>query len=382
MKSATVLVLSAILLVGASETAYCDTFIFSNTCDDGNWFSICAYTGECPPEQQCDTNNWGILGIGSQPAFPGPLDDVILGDFFVTLDSDITLNSLLLPSAAVLRWTDGDLFAGAQVSGPFGINGLLLVDSVNGVRVLMPTQVSGAIHVAGGTLTFSGDLNSGVSASYAIDTDSTLSLAGATVRGAISGNIEGTITNDGNMTIGSQGATFNITGAGFRFGTGTLTINAGGALTNDGIIAGVSNFGFSASALGGDGNLENHGTIDFQLGRWNSASGSTASIVNTNTGVVTKTTGNSAEVNVPFINSGSLNVQLGDLNIGGVFSSDANGVISVDAQGSLSLEGATLSGTFNGSASGDFTNGGNMTIGSQGATFNITGAGFRFGTGT
>lgn len=68
-------------------------------------------------------------------------------------------------------------------------------------RLLAPTALTLQHHPRdAGTLTFNGDLNSGLSASYEIDSSATLSLDGTTIRGEFNGDIAGTFGNGGDLT--------------------------------------------------------------------------------------------------------------------------------------------------------------------------------------
>src|SRR5207244_3676265 len=60
------------------------------------------------------SNNWSRSFCDAVPAFPGPADDVNIGNFSVRLTNSASVRSLLIPSTGSLNWQAGTLALGTS----------------------------------------------------------------------------------------------------------------------------------------------------------------------------------------------------------------------------------------------------------------------------
>ena len=173
-------------------------------------------------------------------------------------------------------------------------------------------------------------------------------------------NLDGnTLTNTGTMTLLTNGAAirgFTSSGAG----------NQGGTFDNQGTILQSSGYFYLYDSV----SIKNEGTYNFTGDAIIYLGNNSPTLLNTSTGTVEKTGGNgTSSVNVPFANQGTLDGQSGtlflvdgDANTGGAYNAEAGGTVDL---------GGVISGAFPGAGAGAVGLGGNVLIGSGGATFNF-----------
>ncbi len=283
-------------------------------------------------------------------------------------------------------------------------------------RMEIPFFNAGSVTVSAGTLalvaggTFSAGSNTTVSgggvlalASGTFTLDGALGASNFTVAG-------GTIA--GNHTLGAgtvvwQSGNFNSAGTTTVGSAATLELSGASAL--DFSARTFSNLGtivWSGGTLqsGNAGGIMNLGTFTDSVAAsashsMNSAyGGSTATFTNTASGTYAKTGGGTTTIDVPFLQSGTINVQAGTLRLdgGGTFSGNSTATVAAGASllltggtftldgalgpSALVLDGATVAGNHTLGAgvftwaTGDFNTAGTTTIPS-GATLAVTGTG-------
>jgi hypothetical protein len=269
-------------------------------------------------------------------------------------------------------------------------SGTVVKTGTGSFEIRVPFSNSGTVEVQGGTLSFSGSAISG-NGQWNVASGGTLSLSGSLL-GTHSGTVAGTAQIVGDLSVGSDGATVNFSGNGLAYVSGTL--GGSGTLTNLGVfrlpstsvgrflVGTLVNGGtlrHEASNLAFNGaTLQSSGTVEVQAGNWGIVSGTTNLVVNSGTFVKTGT--GSFEIRVPFSNSGTVEVQGGTLYFVGSAIS-GNGQWNVASGGTLWFRGSLL-GTHSGTVAGTAQIGGDLSVGSDGATVNFSGNGLAHVAGT
>jgi len=325
--------------------------------------------------------------------------------------------------------SDGNIFGNGSFNnmGTLRKTGTTGITTFNGPRF---NNNSGTVDMLTGTLNlFSGGTSTGGIFTVASGASLLFNVVTHVFSGAYSGSGTGLIQLTGTIQINANGATFNFTGGGFQWSSGT--ISGPGALTNTG------NFNmtgpFSNKILRGGATINNSGTVTWtstgtifggEGSVFNNQAGGTFDIrdnaffdgdgiggnrtVFINAGRIVKSAGTSTStLEVTFNNNnGTIEAQIGTLaltaggnNTGGTFTvadtanlnlSSGNfvytrGTLNVTS-GALNLSGGThkFSGNYSGSGVGSIQlSGGTLQIDTTVvATFNFTGGGFQWSSGT
>ncbi len=246
----------------------------------------------------------------------------------------------------------------------------------------------GTIDVQSGTLQFGlGGTSTG--AAIEVSQGATLLLNGiGTLTGTYTGSGQGKVGLTGSgLTIGAGGATFDFAAGLFTWSAGFLSANQGGALTNAGFLAidpTAGPFLSSGSTVLNTGTLAFQGTGSFNPNTLTNQAGGTVdftssaglsggSLTNLGTVLDTAPSGTTTTINAAFNNQNApIDVQGGTLKFtGGGTSTGATFTLSQG--GAAVLDGfGTLTGTYTGSGQGTVgLDGGGLTIGNAGATFNF-----------
>ncbi len=284
------------------------------------------------------------------------------GDGTTTIYIPFLQSGAIDVQAGTLRLEGGGTFFGNSTATVASGAALLLA---GGTFTLDGTVGASALTLAGGTVTGNGTLGGGT---FTWQTGNFNSAGTTTVGAAATLDISGSSAHDFNgRTFVNQG---NITWSG-----GTLQSGNAGGITNSGTFA--DSVGAAASH------------------RFNNAyGGSTASFTNTAAGTYTKSGDGTTVFDVPFYQSGAINVQAGTLRLdgGGTFFGNSTATVGTGAAllltggtfnlsgtvgaTTLTIDGAAVAGggTFGGGTvtwqSGNFNNAGTTTIGS-GAIFAV-----------
>jgi len=316
----------------------------------------------------------------------------------------------------------GNAFGGTPTT--FNNSGTIIKSDSSGTATLQVrfNNTGGTINVQSGTLALPLGGNS-TGGTFTTANGANLNFSGGThsFSGAYSGSGAGFIQLIGGTIQINTGATFNITGSGFRLNGGTITgpgtltnsgtfdlasgsISGQGIINNSGIFnitgssfkdihggAAINNSGMvtwsgAGQIRGGTGSVFNNlasGSFDIQVDATFSgnALGGTPTALN-NTGTVMKSAGiGTSTLTVTCNNTGgAIKVQSGTLtfSLGGA---STGGTLTVASGTNLNLTGTHIfSGSYSGSVDGS-VNLGTLQIAASGTTFNFTGGGFKWANG-
>ena len=290
------------------------TLSWTGTAGDGNWTNIA---------------NW------STGAVPISSDNVCISTSSTITVSALaaanqTINSLTFLGSGTLSFNSGPLTVTATASIPtLNVTGGTITFSGN-------TGITTALSISGGTATFNGPTTVGA-----------LTLSGGTLGGA------GSLTVSGVFTW--QGGT--VTGAGAFTTTGGILINSGTVTLDTRTLSSNSNVTVSCSCYL---NLQNGAmwtqavttTFDLQNNFGVNYSNVGAAVTFTNNGTFQHSTSvGTASVGLPFVNTGTLKVVTGALQLTGAFMDSSSGSITIGSGLTLSLTGGAilnLTGSVNG----------------------------------
>jgi hypothetical protein len=266
----------------------------------------------------------------------------------------------------------------------------------------------GVIASVGGVLTLDGPISLSGVGEFIVHPGDLVDLQGSgptTLSGTYIGTGGGTVALQGDLAIGSGGATIDFATGMFQWLSGTIDVSHG-SLTNVGAISivkpsinGPSHFLTGGDSLVNQGtvtqvdNLRLNAVIDNQSGGvyqldssavvFSSGGGSTF----INDGVLQKdaVTG-TATLQVNLQNSGKISVPTGTLALSTTGGASSGGKFEINSGASLSLTPAhatVLSGTYTGTGGGTVTfSTGTLAIGGAGAVFSFPPGMFRWSGGT
>lgn len=262
--------------------------------------------------------------------------------------------------------------------------------------VSVPVQNHGALRVEEGSLQVEGTLDSfgGYWDAWA---GTNLRFRDVTLQGTFYGASIGDTRNAGNLNVGPQPAQLILTTNGFLWADGNLTIAPTAVLAigagarfvihtsiNDNFAGQLNNSGLLIARSDGSvrfqsASILNYATLDLQKGTWQNSSGTN---VVENFALLKKTTADTANIYVPLINHGTLDVQQGALKLFGPVT-QSGGTTRVSG-GALTtaqpfvLAGGTLAG--NGTLTGPVQNtGGAVAPGASPGKLTITGGDYTQG---
>lgn len=213
--------------------------------------------------------------------------------------------------------------------------------------IRIPVQNHGALRVEEGTLQVEGTLDS-FAGYWDAWAGTNLRFRDVTLQGTFYGASIGDTRNAGNLNVGPQPAQLDFTNNGFLWADGNLTIAPTAVLAigagarfvihttiNDDFAGRINNAGLLVARSGGSvrfqsASIENYATLDLQTGTWQSSSGTN---VVENFDLLKKTTTDTANIYVPLLNHGTLDVQQGMLKLYGPVTQDG---------GTTCLSGGTL----------------------------------------
>jgi hypothetical protein len=329
------------------------------------------------------------VGLGNTPTITNN------GTFNLKSDKDLSGNALFLNAGTLTKSSVAG--TGPSAFGP-ALNNSGTVDVQSGVLQLGGGGNSSGAWIAenGGTLAFNGGtmtLSNGSTFSGAglltqSGTFSTLNITGSVTAATFTiaaGNLQGS----GTFTVTG---TLDWTGGNINNANGIVSIPVGATL----LLEGNADKSFSGGTLNLAGTTTWKDSGNFNLGgsgTINNLAGATFTIQNgqtlggghfNNAGALIKSDTGMTKVStfITFINTGTIDVQAGDLNFAGSWVQNA-GATTIETGatlevgsfigGSLSLNGGTLSGT--GTLSGDLNNAGTVLPGSASAagTLSVTG---------
>jgi hypothetical protein len=291
---------------------------------------------------------WDVASNWSTGKVPGATDDVQLGgSVTVTVRSNQSIHSLLSSETLVLQ------------SGILTLGG--------------PSEIDGALQLTGGNVT----------------ANDALTITGATTwtSGEIRAATTGTVTNTGQMTLSGSGpfaaaGTFNNSGTVTLTGSGNFVV---GSVFNGDVASTTTNLAGGLFDLQGTGGISTGASSGIQTH------------VFSNAGTVRKSVGTGVASIHPnnFINSGTLDVEAGTLNLSGPGNPTTNlvtgnnstftvasGAILDLTDNSQSNGVVTYKGTFTGSGQGTIrVASGTMVVDPAGATFNFAPGMFQWTNG-
>ncbi|MFO0856206.1 MAG: hypothetical protein U0640_02475 [Phycisphaerales bacterium] len=255
-----------------------------------------------------------------------------------------------------------------------------------------------AVANAGGNFVVTSATYSGTG-NVTVQTGGNFQLNSCTVTGPVNGtNTGGTFQSTGSMTVPASTTTqLNVTGSGFTVNSNLAINTTSGLLRNNNVAnvtAGDKTFsGDITNSVGAtwteDGSgwtrvlnsndFLNQGTLNLPGGlNWNQNSGTNTL---TNTGTINKTSGGTFTANniTSVTNNGTIAIASG----GGTFQATSTaysgtGTATVVSGGLMRLNSCTITGPINGvtSGTGGFDSIGTLTVGTGGASLNVTGNGF------
>src|SRR5262245_46133808 len=331
------------------------------------------------------------VGLGNTPT----ITNTNTGTFNLKSDKDLSGNGLFLNAGTLTKSSVAG--TGTSAFGP-ALNNSGTVDVQSGVLQLggggnssgaWIAELGGTLAFNGGTMTLAnGSTFTGAGLLTLSGTFAKLNIAGSVTAATFtisSGNLQGS----GTFTVTGE---LDWTGGGINNANGTVSIPVGATL----MIEGNNDKSFSGGTLNLAGATTWQDSGDFNLGgsgTVNNLAGATFTIMNgqklggghfNNAGTLIKSGTGMTEVSVfiTFINTGTIDVQSGDLNFAGSWVQNAGATtIATGATlevgsfigGTLSLNGGTLSGT--GTLSGDLNNAATVRPGSASAagTLSVTG---------
>ena len=270
---------------------------------------------------------------------------------------------------------------------------------------------SGSVVLKGGGTSTGATFN--IAAGATLDVTGSASGRTPSWTGTYTGSGAGQIQlSGGAITIGSGGATFNFPSGLFQWTAGDIDYSGGGVLTNIGVITAAPSSGATVRIVSGI--LDNKGTInqsgagtfvlfgagggeveneagavyDFQSDGTPFVEGPGGGTI-VNAGTIEKTggTGTTTVSNVALNNSGTLDVESGTLALlspetstGGTFSVATGAVLQLAPAGGFTT---FWTGTYSGSGGGQVElSGGEIAVGSGGATFNFPAGLFQWSSGS
>jgi RHS repeat-associated protein len=366
---------------------------FTGTGSTGATLNFTGSVLQCTGNMGGIITNTGTLTIaGFDPQFSGVLTNigtiaVATNNQFIANATGTTINN---ESGATFDLQPGAwLNANGQITIAFDNYGTLERSTGSGIAtVSFPVyDVGGTIEGNSGTLILNGGGSGSSNATVTAAFNATVTLTG-NYSGSFAGSGSGAVQLSGFTGTGSTGATVNFTGSvlqctgnlgGTITNTGTLTIAGfdpqfSGVLTNTGTIAVATNNQFIANATGATINNESGATFDLQPGAWLNANGQT-NIAFNNYGTLEQSTGTGiATVSFP-VNEigGTIAGNSGTLILNGGGSGTSNATVTAATGGTVILTG-NYSGTFAGSGSGAVQLSGFAGAGSTGVTLSFTGS--------
>lgn len=315
-------------------------------------------------------NDWTVsdqdaeLAFDTEPGFvwadrltvtpPGILTNAAGG--FLTIDLAVSpqwfsgevLNAgTLVQASGVVQFVDATLVNGNTVdfqsSQWVGLSGTNLVRNDGVLRKTTPGTAiidvpfvnAGTVIVEEGDLLLrdevtgaTGGLRGGDVPQFDAAVGARLRLFGGPLSGTVGGAPAGFVGPGGSIDIGATGSTLDFSGTGFQWEVGTIDIPGGATLTNAAtgtfrvtgtasrtLIGTLVNDGTLVDSSGGstafrDASLRNHGVVELGGAVWSESFGTN---LFENTGELRKSTGSSAGISLPIVNSGTFDVREGIL---------------------------------------------------------------------
>ena len=331
--------LYALILLAGKGWAQ-DTWTWQQQCDSNEWRAICSIPdpADCGYDEYDNPihrylNNWGHSRCGERPGLPGPGSICIFPmGANARLNGFIDVLNISISNGATFSWQEGLLILrnpSDNSSGKLTNAGLLRI-----VRDPSPPTY----RYLSGVLVNSGTL---------------IHEAGDTVfRGA-------TLVNSGTLIHEAGNTAFY----------GATLVNSGKLIHEAG------------STYFQGATLENRATAEVRAGRWSHYSGTNRVV---NTGTLNKTTIGSFSITVPMEQANAtVNVQAGELFIRDASHQTVSWSVASGASLALTLYSThTFGGTHSGAIAGTLIQYGTVQADSNGATFNFTGTGYQWQSGT
>ncbi len=330
------------------------------------------------------TNTGVTVNVAGNSGYAGVFNNQ--GTYWETNGYSRQFNAFTVNNSGTMEWQAVNWNRTAN-GGFYNNTGTTRKTTGNGATIALPVTNTGSFNINEGAVTLSGStVTSSAGATYSVLAGAGMYFSDETISGVFNGSTGGLFRVNGGTALAGN-TTFNIGGNGWEWSGSPLATN-GFTLTNQNVwLWNAGNTGLSGTIVNTatgtltDANgfsrqfngatLTNNGTLNWQGVNWNQGSGPN---LFTNNAAVVKTTGNTATIALPVVNSGSMSVQQGQVNLTSTVDSALTASYSINGAGDLRLTNATIRGTFNGVNSGTARLDGTTTL-SANTTFNFSGNG-------
>ncbi len=311
------------LAAGLPTAASAAIFNFSGTCS-ALWYQECQ-TSPCGAGGWNTFNNWGQSGCAFGLAAPGASDDANIGAATVTINSNVSVNSISSAPSGVLIWSAGNLTVAQPLVNVGTVvvpgnhkmfTGMLFNEStllVNGDwnfqlsngqvvnNATMDLQGSKQLYENGGVNAFTNNgtvfktsggtvdwrwptvnnelfdtqngsqvfqfttVQSNAGSAWTTGADGVVRFNGCAISGLFDGVNSGTFQIDSNGVTIPDHTTFAVTGNGVNWSSGNITMTAGKTLTNTGLLSVPGNHKLFSGVLHNTGTVVASGDWNWQL---------------------------------------------------------------------------------------------------------------------
>ncbi|SRX54180.1 T9SS type A sorting domain-containing protein [Aequorivita sp. CIP111184] len=325
--------------------------------------------------------------------------------FYLWLTEDAVINNTV--SGIIDFQSDANIIAGGSASRM--LNNAGLIKKTGGTYSTIDIKMinTGTISAESGTLNLGIEQKTLDGGIYNVTSGNLLSISAGNINmsGTLTGQLDGELkcgSYGGNITV-TNAATVDFSGSGFKWDTGHLV--GDGVLTNNGIFnfssnanryidgaTTLNNLGIINFVVGCDVRTQDNsifynapsGVIDFQSDAIIDYGGSGTHIFN-NAGLIKKTVGTISSISAAMINTGTISVETGMLDLSYQEKTLDGGIYNVNSGSELRVSAGNInmSGTLTGQLDGEMKCGsyGNYITVADAATLNFNGNGFSWDNG-